>query len=549
MTTLSRKKNPKRKVVHKNYRKIRRICRKNKFIFSHRKAHRAIRFAEQHIRHVKGALAGKPFKVEKWERRIIRRIFGWVNRKNLTRIVREVYIEIPRKNGKSFLGSFFGLYLLFADQEQGAEVVSAAADTEQAALVYDVAKQIVLNNIQLNKLARTYKRSMVVYRSASKYMVLSADAFTKHGKNLSGIIFDELHAQPNRELVDVLTTSTSARTQPLTVYLTTAGYDRNSICWEKHEYARKIIDGVQEDFRFYPVIFAADREDDWTKEEIWFKANPNLGISKSLDYMRAECEKAKKEPAYENTFKRLELNIWTEQDIRWMPMSSWDACSGAVTLEEFAGRECFGGLDLATKEDMTCLSLVFPEKIQDPNSPTGSQIGYAILPFYFLPEEAIYRKPIYRTFRDRKEVIITPGPIVDYQFIEHKIKQINEIVNIKEIAFDRWNATQVSINLANNEGMEMFPFGQGFGSMSSPTKELMALVLAKRIRHGGNRVLRWNASNVTVEQNAAGDLKPSKGKSTDKIDGIVATIMGLDRAMRRDTAESAYSEREMIVLD
>ncbi len=439
--------------------------------------------------------------------------------------------------------------MLFADQEPGAEVVSAAADTEQAALVYDVAKQIVVNNNQLNKLARTYKRSMVVYRSASKYMVLSADAFTKHGKNLSGIIFDELHAQPTRELVDVLTTSTSARAQPLTVYLTTAGYDRNSICWEKHEYARRLLDGSIEDFRFYPVIFAAGKDDDWTSEEVWYKANPNLGISKSLEYMRAECEKAKKEPAYENTFKRLELNIWTEQDIRWMPMTAWEKCDAPVTLDEFAGRECYAGLDLATKEDMTCLSLVFPEKLPDDKSPTGYQTGYAILPFYFLPEESIYRKPIYRTFRDRKEIIVTPGPIVDYAFIEHKIKQINEIVQIKEIAFDRWNATQVSINLANNEGLEMFPFGQGFGSMSSPTKELMALVLAKRIRHGGHRVLRWNAANVTVEQNAAGDLKPSKAKSTDKIDGIVATIMGLDRAMRRDSAESVYNEREMIVLD
>lgn len=534
---------------HKNYRKLRKLCRKNHYVWSHYKGNRAVRFAENQITHVKGEFAGNSLRLEKWQRRMIRRIFGWLNSDTGTRVIREVYVEIPRKNGKSFLGSFFALYLLFADQEPGAEVVSAAADTEQAALVYDVAKQIVLNNRFLSSLCRTYKRSMAVYRTASKYMVLSADAYTKHGKNLSGIIFDELHAQPNRELVDVLTTSTSARRQPLAVYLTTAGYDRNSICWEKHEYARRVLDGSIEDHRFYPVIFAADKDDDWTSEDVWFKANPNLGVSKQLEYMRSECEKAKKEPAYENTFKRLELNIWTEQDIRWMPMSSWDKCDAEVSLDEFAGRECYAGLDLSTKEDMTCLSLVFPEQLPDPNSPTGHQVGYAILPFYFLPEEAIYRNPVYRTFRDRKDVIVTPGPIIDYTFIEHKIKKINEIVQIKEIAFDRWNATQVSINLANNEGMEMFPFGQGFGSMSSPTKELMALVLAKRVRHGGNRVLRWNAANVTVEQNAAGDLKPSKKKSTDRIDGIVATIMGLDRAMRNAGSSEVYESREMIFLD
>lgn len=287
LTTRLRKK--KKSFKHKNYRKIRRLCRKKKFFWSHRLGNRAVKFAENQITHVKGEFAGRALRLERWQRRMIRRIFGWINLDG-TRVTREVYIEIPRKNGKSFLGAFFALYLLFADNEPGAEVVSAAADTEQAALVYDVAKQIVIHNRKLSSLARTYKRSMAVYKSASKYMVLSADAFTKHGKNLSGIIFDELHAQPDRELVDVLTTSTSARKQPLTVYLTTAGYDRNSICWEKHEYARRILEGVIEDYQFYPVIYGASREDDWTSEETWYKANPNLGVSKRIEYMRAECK-------------------------------------------------------------------------------------------------------------------------------------------------------------------------------------------------------------------------------------------------------------------
>lgn len=506
------------------YRELRDICRKESFHFSDKKARRAIRFAERHIQHVKGEFAGQSWQLEKWQRKLIRRIFGWLTSENI-RVVREVYIEIPRKNGKSFLGAFFALYLLFADREAGAEVVSAAADREQAALVYDVAKQIVQNDTLLNAKARSYKRGMAVLESASSYTVLSADAYTKHGKNLSGIIVDEVHAQPDRELIDVLVTSTSARLQPLTVYLTTAGHDRESICFEKHEYASQILDRTFQDFRFYPVIFAADPGDDWKDEKTWAKANPNLGVSKRLEYMRAECAKAEKQPGYENTFKRLELNIWTEQDVRWMPMDEWDKCAALpLDIKSLLGKKCYAGLDLSSKEDLTALSLVFPE-------PGGIGCDFSVLSFFFLPAESIARNPRYKFFKAHNHFIETPGNILDQRFVKKFLLKLRERYDIQEIAYDKWNADQLSLNL-QDEDFEVFPFGQGFGSMSPPTKELMNLVLKRQIKVGANKILRWNASNATVKMDDAGNIKLVKKKGMQKIDGMVALVMALDRAMR-----------------
>ena len=520
---------------------IRKVCDDKEMYFSWKKAKLALTFFEKYITHVKGEKAGEKLKLERWQRKIIKRVFGWMTGEDL-RVIREVYIEVPRKNGKSFLAAGFALYLFYADGEAGAEVVSAAADTEQAALVYDVAKQMVVTNPKLQSRTKAYRRAMSVYETASKYQVISSDAYTKHGKNLSGIIVDELHAQPDRELVDVLLTSTSARKQPLTVYLTTAGYDRNSICWEKHYYAVRLIEGSITDYRFYPCIFAADEKDDWTDPKTWYKANPNLGVSKRLEYMIAECEKAKNNPAYENTFKRLDLNIWTEQDIRWMPMKKWEEC-GEVELnfDSFAGEDAFLGLDLSSREDLTSLATVFARP-----QPNGLPEFYAFM-HYFLPEEKVAEKELYKGFKAENLLHTTPGAVTDYAYIEKLIDDLNERVHVKEIAFDRWNASQTSINL-DQKGYVMVPFGQGFGSMSAPTKELLGLVLTKRLHHGGNKVLRWNAANVTVEQNAAGDIKPSKRKSMDKIDGMVALIMAIDRAMRHVGGGSVYAERGIIFV-
>lgn len=507
-------------------------------------ADKAVRFIE-HLKHTKGKWAGVPFTLLPWQRdEIIRPLFGTL-RPDGTRQYRTCYCEIPKKNGKSELAAGVALKLLFADKEPGAEIYSAAADRDQASIVFNVAAQMVRQNSALMdrcKIIDSQKR-IVVHKTASFYRVLSSDAFTKHGFNVHGVIFDELHAQPNRELWDVLTLGAGdARTQPLIFAITTAGYDRNSICWEQHEYALKVLKGIIEDPTFLPVIYAAEETDDWEDEAVWRKANPSLGHILDIERIREAYHKAKETPALQNAFRRLRLNQWTQQETRWVDISAWDATAGSVVPENLVGRRCYAGLDLASTTDIAALVLVFPED-------DGS---FAVLARFWIPEENMRE----RVKRDRvpydvwvRQGLIhaTPGNVIDYGAIKHTIKALATEFEIEEIAFDRWGAVQISQDL-DAEGFTMVPFGQGFASMSGPTKELLNLVLSKKLRHGGHPVLRWMADNMVVKQDPAGNVKPDKAKSTQKIDGMVALIMALDRAMRHQNVGSVYDERGIRTL-
>lgn len=527
---------------------IRKFIRDNGYKFNRTLGRRATTFFNTQLYHVKGEWAGTLMHLEPWEHRIVKRIFAWVHADTNLRIIREAYIELPRKNGKSYLGSGLALYLLYADKEMGAEIVSAAAESEQAAIVFDTAKQMTLMNPTLMRLAKVYRRSMAVYKTASSYKVISAEAYTKHGKNLSGIVVDELHAQPDRELVDVLVTSVGSRAQPLIIYLTTAGYDRNSICFEKHHYARQLLDGLIQDFTFYPAIFAADPEDDWTDPKTWYKANPNLGISKKFEYMKRECEKAKLIPAYENTFKRLDLNIWTEQESRWITMKLWDACAMPFTEADLLERECFGGLDLASVEDLNAFALLFPEmtKREMPGGEVVPVLEVKVLPYFFLPEETLLKrkregKQAWDVWQRDGHIIATPGVQTDYGTIKNLILEKRKKFFIREIAFDRWEASQL-VSWLRGEGLEMVQTGLGYSSMNTPTKGLYSLMLGGNFHHPAHPVLSWNAANVAVEQDPAGNIKPSKLKSPEKIDGVVATILGLSRLLVHSQGESVYNE-------
>lgn len=515
----------------------------DEFFFDERAATVAEKFFEVVLRHVDGDVAGHSFKLERWQRNIVRDIFGW-KRRDGSRKFRTVYIEVPRKNGKSTLSAGIALILLFADDEPGAQVFSAAADRDQAAIVFQTARAMVEDSPALNRMAEIFKRSIVVSSTRSVYRVLSADAFTKHGLNAHGIIFDELHAQPNRELWDVLTTSTGARRQPMVVGITTAGYDRNSICWEIHEYARQVKAGAIVDETFYGAIFAADEDDDWTAPSTWAKANPNLGVSIRLDYLQTECEKAKNMPAYQNTFRRLHLNQWTSQETRWLDMRLWDACGTAFDPESLSGRRCYAGLDLASTTDIAALALVFPPETEDE--------PFHVVVEMFVPEEGLVdrgrrdRVPYEAWVRDGW-LTATPGNVIDYDVIRRTLNELAEVYQIEEVAFDRWGATLISQQLTD-DGFTMVQFGQGFASMSAPTKELLNLVLAGKVRHGGHPVLRWMADNLVVDQDAAGNVKPNKAKSRTKIDGIVATIMGLARATAHQEHGSVYDDRGVLTL-
>jgi phage terminase large subunit-like protein len=511
------------------------------YYFDEEAASIAVEFCEDYCSHVKGEWAGNPLTLESWEKEFVRNLFGW-KRPDGTRKYRKALLFIARKNGKTLLGAAIALYLLFADREIGAEIYSVAADTDQAALMFEVAKGMVENNQTLSARCQVYRRSIVVQSTGSAYHVLSADAPTKHGKNAHGVLFDELHAQANRELYDVMKTSQGSRKQPLFLMFTTAGFDRKSVCWEEYEYACKVRDGIVQDDTYLPVIFEAGADEDWTSEEIWRKANPNLGISPKIEFLQDECRRAKESAAYQNTFRRLYLNQWTEQETRWIDIEAWDANDERFDPEDLLGRRCIIGLDLASTTDIAAAALLFP--------PDELEGVYRVLWRFWIPDENMHK----RAKRDRVPYIewykaelitATPGNVIHQDFIKGQIIKDCELYDVQEIAFDRWNSTKLITELMD-EGLTMVPFGQGFASMAAPTKEWEKLILGRRLAHNGNPVARWMMSNVAVRQDPAGNFKPDKAKSTEKIDGIVAGIMALGRAMVSEETGSVYDHEEPV---
>lgn len=511
------------------------------------KADYAVTFIEC-LKHTKGRWAGKDFKLIEWQEEIIRDLFGIVKDTGY-RQFNTAYIEIPKKMGKSELAAAVALLLTCGDGEERAEVYGCAADRQQATIVFDVAADMVRMSPALSKRVKILasQKRMIYKPTNSFYQVLSAEAYSKHGFNIHGVVFDELHTQPNRKLFDVMTKgSGDARTQPLYFLITTAGTDTKSICYETHQKAVDILEGRKTDPTFYPVIYGADREDDWTDEKVWHKANPSLGITVPIEKVRQACESAKQNPTEENAFRQLRLNQWVKQAIRWMPMEKWDLCNFAVNEEELKGRVCYGGLDLSSTTDITAFVLVFP--------PIDEDDKYQILPYFWLPEDnldlRVKRDHVnYDLWKRQGYIMTTEGNVVHYGFIEKFIEDLGEIYNIREIAFDRWGAVQMVQNL-EGMGFTVVPFGQGFKDMSPPTKELMKLTLERKIAHGGHPVLRWMMDNIFIRTDPAGNIKADKEKSTEKIDGVIATIMALDRAIRcgNDTSESVYDDRGLIVF-
>jgi len=506
----------------------------------------AVSFIEA-LSHTKGTWAGKPFELIDWQERIIRDIFGII-KPNGYRQFNTAYVEIPKKMGKSELAAAVALLLTCGDNEERAEVYGCAADRNQASIVFNVAADMVRMSPALSKRVKILDstKRLIYQPTGSIYQVLSADVSNKHGFNTHGVVFDELHTQPNRKLYDVMTKgSGDARMQPLYFLITTAGDNQNSICWEVHQKALDIINGRKKDPTFYPVIYGAAVEDDWTDPKIWKKANPSLGITVSMDKVKAAFESARQNPAEENSFRQLRLNQWVKQAVRWMPMEKWDACAFAVDPESLRGRICYGGLDLSSSTDITAFVLVFPPMDEDDK--------YVVLPFFWIPEDNIdlrvRRDHVnYDVWKKQGFLKTTEGNVVHYGFIETFIEELETKYNIREIAFDRWGAVQMTQNL-ENLGFTVVPFGQGFKDMSPPTKELMKLTLEQKIAHGGHPILRWMMDNIYIRTDPAGNIKADKEKSTEKIDGAVATIMALDRAIRnKGNSGSVYDERGILVL-
>ena len=505
-------------------------------MFDEIKADRAVKFVTK-LRHTKGDWAGKPFNLLPWEEKIIRDLFGNVNEDG-KRQYREAYISVGRKNGKTEICGALGNYCLYADEEQGSEVYCAAADRDQAALVYGAAKSMVENNATLyrnSKIVDSVKR--IIFPKRNSFLrALSSESYSKHGYNPHLAICDEVHVWPDRDLYDVLKTGMGARSQPLLITITTAGYDRTSLCYELYTYAKKVLSGVVEDPTFYASIFEVDEAEDWKDEANWYKANPGLGIYRSLEEMRQAFKRAIEIPAFENTFRRLYLNQWTSAETRWLQMDKWDLCNAPVPMDSLWGRPCYGGLDLSATTDITAFALIF--------EPMSDGI-YDLLVWMWMPEEAV-KKP-YDLWVKQKFLEATEGNVVDYEIIRNKINELGKLYNIRDIGYDPWNATNLAVNL-QQDGFQMMKTRQGYPSLSAPTKELMNLVLQKRVRHGGNPVMRYMVDSLMITQDAAGNIKPAKDKSTSRIDGVVAAIIAIDRATRQENRTSTYQSRGLLTL-
>lgn len=504
-----------------------------------------LEFFHEGLHLVEGKKAAQKFVLERWQQSFVANLFGW-KREDGTRRYREAMLYIPRKNGKTPMAAGILLSVMLQDHEPGAQIYSAGADQKQAKLIYKHVKGMIKSEPEFGSRLRCYpSNSSVTYDAEDAvYMAISADAHTKHGYSTHLGIVDELHTQPNGDLVEVLETSTGARTQPLMVYITTADFDRESVCNERHKYAEEVRSGVINDLAFLPAVYQIDREDDWTDEATWAKANPNLGVSLELDYLRKACKKAQAIPRLEAAFRRLHLNQKTQSDVVWISLGRWDACDAEPLVEaELEGLECFGGLDLANTMDINAHVMVFPHE-------DGS---VTLLPRFWIPED----RALEREKRDRVPYIqwaregwitLTPGETSDYDRIREDILADSKRFNIRDIGVDRWNSLQIA-NQLQGEGLTLTDFGQGYKSMNAPSKHLEVMVVSRKVRHGANPVLRWMISNARIQSDPAGNIKPTKQKSTEKIDGVVAAVMGLGRWMASEEEErSVYETRGVIEL-
>jgi phage terminase large subunit-like protein len=481
------------------------------------------------LTHTKGAFAGQTFNLRPWQRRIVRQLFK--KRRDGRRQYRTCLLMLPRKNGKTELAAALALYGLLADGEAGAEVYSAAADKDQASLVFRVAAQMVRNNPELDQACYVVdsQKRIVHVPSGSMYRAISAEAYSKHGFNASMVVYDELHAAPNRELYDVLSTSMGARQQPLFLVISTAGYDRHSILWELYAHAQKVKENPALDPSFLPILYEAPIGADWTDEDVWYASNPALGDFRSLEDMRIHAARAKEIPAQENAFRRLYLNQWTEQAARWISMPAWDACRVVRDPTRLSRRRLYVGMDLSQTQDLTALVGVLPDAT-----------GFDVICRCFIPQERI-RERVRRDrvpYEDwvRADVITaTPGPTIDKEALRSVLLHWQHQFDLQIIAYDPWNAIDFVQQLENQDGFSVVPIRQTFAGLAAPTKSLERSILDRRLRHDGDPVLRWCVGNVAVESDAAGNLKPSKAVSTERIDAVVALIMAVD-AMDRNAA-------------
>lgn len=494
------------------------------FVFDVEKAMRPIKFAAKYLTHVKGSLGGKPIVFDPWQEAIIGNLFGWVDENGLRRY-RESFWLLGRKNSKTTMVACVGLSALYQDGEPGCEIYCAAKTREQAGIIYDITSQMIAAAPTLQKLSVCHpsNKTIKIERNNGMLRAIASDAGALHGGNSHVVIFDELHNQDDSELYDVLYSSQGSRSQPLFISLTTSDYDRPSVCNVQQNYAEQVRDGLIKNPRFLPVIYKLHNEADWEREECWIQANPALGKGLNIEYLRSQYSKAKAEPSYENTFKRLFLNIKTKQDRVWIQMSEYDACPDElpedINLSELS---CYGGLDLSSTTDLTALIRLW--KLPD------GQVYFQER--YYAPEENSYKrqktdKVPYLDWAEQGHLILTPGNTIDYEFIKQQILDWNNQQLFAAIGYDPFLSGQVATSLYNEHNVPMLEVRQGTWTLHQPSKEFERLIMSRELIRSNNPITRWCVSNVGIKTDSTDKIRPDKTKSTGRIDGVAALINAL----------------------
>ncbi len=503
---------------------------KRGILFDKERAARAIRFfrALTHVEDTFSVSSGAQFVLEPWQQAYLWILFGW-RKTNGQRRWSIAYLEVARGNGKSKIASGICLYVLVGEGTKGSVVYSVATKKDQAKIIFDDAV-LMANASPALTMLRHFKNNLHIPDTASKFEPLSSDENTLDGLKPNMFSADELH-QMLRGTWNKCKTALGKKPGSFVLATTTAGTDRHSVCYEQRSYAEKVLAGFDDD-SYFPWICSLDKDDDPFDEANWPKSNPNLEVSIDLETIRDAAKQAQMIPSEYNEFLRMRCNIWTDSDVAWMPHHLWEACSETFDVEELRGRECFGGLDLSTSQDLTAFSLIFP--------PKGYDEKWKVLPFMWVPAENIQE----RIKKDRvpydvwiKNGLITKtdGNVIDYDSIRAKIFELAETYRIKEIGYDPYQATETAVKLTA-EGLTCVPVRQGFITLNAPTRKLMDLVVAHDFAHGGHEVLAWNASNCMASIDAGGLIKIDKSKSTERIDGVAATVTALQRAMLSEPA-------------
>lgn len=506
-------------------------------------AHRAINYFREVLRLAEGEHAGKPFILEPPQAFIVGSLFGWKGNDGYRRF-RNAYVEMGKGSGKSPMAGGVGLYMLTADGEAGAECYAAATTREQAGILFKDAVKMVDQSpslsARIHQSGKNHVFNLAHLASGSYFRPVSSEGKGLDGKRVHYAALDEVHEHPTATVVDKMRAGTKGRRQALIFEITNSGFNRQSVCWHHHEYSEKILEGSVSDDAWFAYVCQLDEGDDWRDEKVWIKANPNLGVTIPLKYLREQVREAIGMPSKENIVKRLNFCMWTEQSERWMPMETWAARAAEYGEEDLLRQDCFAGMDLASKVDIAAFVLAFP----------GERMR--ILPYFFIPEDNMDRRSKrdrvdYKLWVQQGHMIATPGNVIDFDFIRKFVNDLGDKFAFKEVAYDPWNSTQLATQL-QGDGFPMVEFRQGFRSMSEPTKEVMSLCMSEGLEHNNNPVMNWMMSNVAVQQDPAGNLKPDKEKSSMKIDGPVAMIMSIGRAIVNPDSGSVYDERGILTL-